>query len=115
MPSIINKVDAATARLKLAEKRYKCQNCGRIITEIEILEDIEAGSTGHCLCEYDSSERILNEFVPIEDDIYNKKLNKVIDLLFDFRQESYDEESEVTLGEAADRILRAIDAIERGD
>jgi len=47
--------------------KYKCSNCGKVIDEIEYMNDIENGSMGMCFCEYD--QELLNPYIKIMDDL----------------------------------------------
>ena len=40
---------------------YKCDSCGRIVTNEEYNEDQEQGSGGYCYCDFKDGERILHE------------------------------------------------------
>jgi transcription elongation factor Elf1 len=56
-------------------KRYRCPNCGRETTALEILDDVASGGQAACYCEYDTVDgetgdviysRILNDWVLID-------------------------------------------------
>ncbi len=56
--NVINK------NLNTESKLYRCPECGDIVTETEILKDIENGSFGMCFCRYGNGSRILVEYEP---------------------------------------------------
>ncbi len=47
--------------------KYECVNCGKVISEKELNDEIECGSMGMCFCEYTSEDRVLNQYVPIKE------------------------------------------------
>ena len=41
------------------QKLYKCPECGDIVTEDDILEDLTTGGFGCCLCKFGNGQRVL--------------------------------------------------------
>lgn len=56
--------------LKLEQsKLYICPECGDIVTEDDILEDLTTGGFGCCLCMYGNGSRILVRYEPYNDSL----------------------------------------------
>lgn len=47
---------------------FVCPECGDIVTEDEILEDLTTGGYGMCTCKFDNGQRILVRYDPYGDD-----------------------------------------------
>lgn len=45
--------------------KYRCPECGKVITHDELMDEINSGSMGMCYCEYTQTNRILNQFIKI--------------------------------------------------
>lgn len=67
--------------VKMSDKKFICEHCGKVITEEEINNDLLAGGMGLCDCEYiiysyDGKRfeplhlRIYNQYHEIPEDIY---------------------------------------------
>jgi len=51
----------------MKQKYYKCHQCGKIISEADILDGVASGGLPYCYCEWTPENNVYNHFVEIED------------------------------------------------